>query len=284
MSHNEGQNIGRLLGSLLKQTVWRKISTVIVISSGSTDETDDIVRSFSKKHHKVILIRERKRMGKANAVNTFLRITKDQTLVLMGGDLIPQKKALEFMIDHFADPEVGIVGGRPIPVNDKSTFLGFASHLLWDLHHYISLSHPKMGEMIAFRRIFQKISVLSAVDEVNIESLVRGQGFKAMYEPRAVVYNRGPETVSDFIRMRRRIYAGHLTAKHEYSYTVSTLHNIDVIVTLLRHFNFSIISTFYLVGTVILELISRALGYIDYTLKLNNHTIWEIAKTTKKLR
>lgn len=284
MSHNEAQNIGALLTSLINQTYWKKISKIIVISSGSTDGTDGIVKSFSKKYSKIILLKERKRMGKAHAVNTFLDTTKDQILVLMSGDLIPKKKTLELLISHFHDDEVGIVGVRPVPLNNKNTFMGFAVHLLWKLHHYISLSHPKMGEMIAFRRIFQKIPVLSAVDEVNIESLIRGQGYRAIYEPEAIVYNRGPETIGDFIKVRRRIYAGHLTAKHEYSYTVSTLNNFDVLVALLRHFNFSFTSLCYLVGTIFLEFISRVLGYIDFHLKLNDHSIWEIAKTTKKLK
>ena len=209
---------------------------------------------------------------------------KDEILVLMSGDLIPKKKTLEYLLKHFRNVKVGIVGVRPVPLNKKDTFMGFAVHLLWDLHHHISLSHPKMGEMIAFRRIFQKIPVLSAVDEVNIESLIRGQGYKAIYEPKAIVYNRGPETIVDFIKVRRRIYVGHLTARHEYSYTVSTLNNFDVLIALLRHFNFSITSLCYLVGTIFLEFISRVLGFIDYHFKLNNHSIWDIAKTTKKLK
>ena len=284
MGFNEEQNIGHLLQSLINQTCWRRISKVIVISSGSTDNTGSIVKLFSKKNSKIILINEKIRKGKAHAVNTFLSHTKEDIVILMSADIIPQKKTLEYLIKHFVHDDVGIVGGHPIPLNDNKTFIGFSVHLLWNLHHHISLTHPKMGEMIAFKRIFQKIPVLSAVDEVNIESLIRGQGYRAIYEPKAIVYNRGPETIGDFIKVRRRIYAGHLTAKHEYSYTVSTLNNFDVLVALLHNFHFSIISFCYLTGTIFLEFTSRALGYIDYRFKLNNHSIWDIAKTTKKLK
>ncbi len=96
-----------------------------------------------------------------------------------------------------------------------------------------------MGEMIAFRKIFQKIPVLSAVDEVNIEALVRGQGYKAIYEPRAIVYNKGPESVQEFISRRRSNYFGHIVTKYEYSYSVSTLNNIAVARILLKDFKFS---------------------------------------------
>ena len=29
---------------------------------------------------------------------------------------------------------------NPIPVNDPSTFMGFAVHMQWNLHHYIALA------------------------------------------------------------------------------------------------------------------------------------------------
>ena len=32
-------------------------------------------------------------------------------------------------------------------------FMGFAAHLLWNLHHQINLEGFKAGELIAFRKI-----------------------------------------------------------------------------------------------------------------------------------
>lgn len=36
------------------------------------------------------------------------------------------------------------------------------------------------------------------MDEANIEPLIRGQGYKALYAPQAIVNNKGPETVKQF--------------------------------------------------------------------------------------
>ena len=284
MCHNEAQNIGNLLTSLVNQTSWKMVKKVIVISSGSTDGTDTIVKSHTRKNPKIVLIKEKRRLGKAHAVNRFLAITKEEVVVLMGGDVIPKKTTLEFMIKHFDDKEVGIVGAHPVPLNDRNTFIGFAAHLLWNLHHQISLTHPKMGEMIAFRRVFKKIPVLSAVDEVNIEALIRGQGYKAIYAPRAVVYNRGPETLREFISRRRSNYFGHLSTKYEYSYLVSTLNNARVFYLIIKNLKFRPTYMMFLGGSILLEIISRILGYVDYRFKRKDHTIWDIAKTTKKLK
>ena len=110
----------------------------------------------------------------------------------------------------FADPEVGLTATRPEPVNDPEQFMGFAAHLLWDLHHQMNLHGFKAGEMIAFRKVFERIPQHTAVDEASVEPLIRGQGYQVRYVPEAIVYNKGPETVDDFLRQRRRIFAGHL--------------------------------------------------------------------------
>src|SRR3989339_512143 len=276
MCHNEEQNILNLLKSLRKQSYWRYIKDIIVVSSGSTDQTNKFIKSFAKTHRKLSFINEKKRRGKAHAINKFLVQATIEIIVLISADLMPTEKSLEFLVKHFYNKKVGIVGSHPIPMNDKNTFLGFAVHLLWDLHHQISLKNPKMGEMIAFRRVFKKISDSSVVDEVNIESLIKGQGYKAVYEPRAIVYNKGPSSISDFITARRRIYVGHIATKYEYSYSVSTLDNFMVLKCILKNIRLSPTFLLYLIGTILLELISRVLGYVDYRFKLKDHTIWEV--------
>jgi len=141
-----------------------------------------------------------------------------------------------------------------------------------------------MGEMIAFKKIFKKIPELSAVDEANIEPLIRGQGYKAVYVSDAVVHNKSPETIREFIARRRHIYAGHLATRYEYSYEVSTLSNIKMLVLVLKNIQFSTAYLFWTPCVIMLELYSRFLGYLDYVFKLKNHTVWERTPSTKKLR
>lgn len=282
MAYNEEKNIGKLLDLLLHQKLENvRISEIVVVSSGSIDKTNQIVQSFEKKSHKVKLIREKRRRGKASAVNLFLTRAKEKIVVLMGADLLLQKDTLENLISPFGNSKIGIVGSHPIPVNDSKTFMGFAANLLWELHHQISLKTPKMGEMIAFRKIFRQIPVLSAVDEANIEPLIRGQGYKAVYASNAIVFNKGPETIGEFIARRRHIYAGHMCTKYEYSYEVSTLSGFKIFLLVLRNIKLSWPFFLYTPLVAALEVFSRFLGFLDYKLKLRNHTIWQITPSTK---
>lgn len=224
MAYNEEKNIGRFLESLFGQKLKEVcLSEILIVSSGSQDKTNRIVKEFFQKDPRIHLIKQKKRLGKAPAVDLFLRQASESLVVLSSADLILGKDTLERLVSHFKDPKVGIVGSHPVPINDPKTFFGFASHLLWKLHHEISKKRPKMGELIAFRKIFQQIPVLSAVDEANIESLIRGQGYLAVYQPEAIVYNKGPQNLQEFIARRRHIYCGHLATRYEYSYEVSTL-------------------------------------------------------------
>ena len=47
MAFNEEKNIGRLLKAILSQKLNQiKITEIIVVSDGSTDKTDEIVKNF----------------------------------------------------------------------------------------------------------------------------------------------------------------------------------------------------------------------------------------------
>lgn len=284
MAFNEEKNIGVLLRSLLKHRSEKtRIEEIIVISSGSTDMTNHIVKKSAKKDKRIKLIIEHKRKGKASAVNIFIAKAKKNILVLISADVAVEKATLDNLVAPLKNHAVGITGAHPVPVNDPHTFMGFAAHLLWQLHHEVSLKTPKMGEMIAFRKIFKRIPTVSAVDEATIEPLIRGQGYKAIYVPNAIVYNKGPETVREFIARRRHIYFGHIVTKNEYSYEVATMNGLRIIFLLIKNLNLSLRSLFYTPGVVVLEIVSRILGFADYRFKLKSHTIWEVTPSTKSL-
>ena len=284
IAYNEGKNIQKLLQSLEQQILQTVIiKEIIVVSSGSTDKTNEIVRKFASKNKKIKLLVQKKRLGKSSAVNLFMAKSGSKIVILMAADIILAPQTIENLVKPLRNSRVGIVGCHPIPVNDPQSFMGYAAKTLWELHHQISLTKPKMGEVIAFRKIFTKIPVLSAVDEANIEPLIRGQGFKAIYAQGAIIRNKGPETIREFIAVRRRVYAGHLAAKHEYSYEVSTLSGFKIFPYIFKNFSLSWKFFIWTPLIICLEIYSRFLGFLDYKYKLKKHTVWEITPSTKQL-
>ena len=283
MAHNEAANIGRLLARVAASRLERvRVAEIIVVASGCTDDTEAIVRAAAAADPRIRLISQPTREGKASAMNLFLRDAACDVLVLSSADLLPSEDAIERLVSPFADPEVGMTACRPEPVNDPATFMGFAAHLLWDLHHQMNLEGFKAGEMIAFRKVFTRIPPHTAVDEASVEPLIRGQGYGVRYVPDAIVYNKGPETVDDFLRQRRRIYAGHLEMQAALGYSVSTMSGGKIAGLLLRHLDWRPRQLWWTVRVVALEVYGRYLGRQDYRAR-HSHTVWEIAATTKEL-
>lgn len=286
MAYNEEANIARTVHAVLAQHGPSiRIEEVIVVASGCTDRTVPIVTEISEKEPRVHLFPQEKREGKASAINLFLKKATSDVAVLIGADVIPEEFALENLCSPFLDPEIGMTGGRPVPVNDPNTFMGHAVHLLWRLHDRLARAHAKLGEVIAFRNVISGIPTDSAVDEISIQALISQLGYKLIYKPDAVVYNKGPLTVRDFLKQRRRIYAGHLKVRAQQNYEASTMKITPILQQILATRDFTMSSpkqALWTVGTVAMEGYARIQGYYDFK-RNRDHHIWQMVDTTKDL-
>jgi cellulose synthase/poly-beta-1,6-N-acetylglucosamine synthase-like glycosyltransferase len=284
MAYNEERNIGRLLEAVVSQrTGVAELTEITVVASGCTDGSEAIVRGWAERDPRIRLLIQPRREGKASAVNLFLHETREDVLLVCSADLLPAVDTVEQVILPFADPDVAMTTCRPVPVNDRRSFMGFAAHLLWDLHHQINLVDFKAGELIAFRKIFVRIPHRTAVDEASVESVIRGQGYEVRYVGTAVTYNKGPDTVGDFLRQRRRIHAGHLALRERVGYRVATLSSLRILGLVLRHMDWHPRAFLWTWAVAALEAYGRFLGKRDYR-RHRDHSVWEIASTTKQLR
>jgi cellulose synthase/poly-beta-1,6-N-acetylglucosamine synthase-like glycosyltransferase len=284
MAYNEEANIGSLMSSVMTQKLTSgQFDEIFVVSSGSTDRTEDIVQEFAAKDSRIRLLTQAHREGKASAINLFLTHATGDVLILESGDTIPEKDTFERLVAPFDDDSVGMTGAHPVPVNRNDTFIGFCVHLMWSLHHRIALVTPKLGELVAFRNIVKEIPADTAVDEASIEAIVRKAGYRLAYVPDAVVRNKGPENVRDFLKQRRRIAAGHKHLMREEAYEVSTMDAGRILRLLLRGHRWRLRPTLWTAGAIGLEFLGRALGYYDFRIRGRNPFVWDIAASTKRL-
>lgn len=282
MAYNEAANIGHTIETILSQRLtFGHIAEVIVVASGCTDATVPIVTEIAREDSRVRAIVQERREGKASAINLWLGVAQSPILVLASADVSIKQGAFDALLGHFRDPSVGMVGAHPIPVNDEDSFLGHAVHLLWQLHDVVASETPKLGETIAFRNVIPSIPIDTSVDEISIQAIISQLGYRLVYESRAIVYNRGPTTVSDFLRQRRRIHAGHLRWQNQHGYTAPTMSTSRVAHALLAAHPFTTPQTAtWTLGTVGLEALGRALGTYDYLSKRPTH-VWQMVTTTK---
>jgi poly-beta-1,6-N-acetyl-D-glucosamine synthase len=284
-AYNEEKNISRLLESLINQRLDKiKIEEIFVVSSACTDKTNDIVRKYEKKDSRIRLIDQKEREGKSSAINLFIKNAKNEILVLESGDTIPEENTIEKLCLPFLDEKIGMTGSHPIPVNHDRDFMGFLVNFFWDLHHEIALKNPKCGELVAFRNVVKEIPKESAVDEASIEAVVREKGYKLKYVEDAIVRNKGPETVRDFLIQRRRINAGHIWLKEIQNHEVSTDDLGTVLNLVFNRLSLNLKKDIWIGTAIMIEAYGKFLGKYDYRVKKKNPYIWNTAKSTKELK
>lgn len=281
-AHNEEANIGRLLDALLNQHLHEvEITEIIVVASGCTDRTEDIVREYMKKDPRIKLLVQERREGKTSAVNLFLRHAREDICVLESGDTLPHEAAIEHLVRMFKDPKVGMTGAHKVPVNTPDHIAGLLTHLRLRLEHQLCLEIPRLGELIAFRKVFDHIPPDVSMDEAFVEALVVQRGLQVRYAPDAIVYNTGPTSIRDFVKQRRRNHAGHLYLKHKYGYKVSSLQNSRVIKIALKEI-WGAIRFIYMLGLLgILEAWARFLGWYDFAIRKERYEVWDMAWSQK---
>jgi biofilm PGA synthesis N-glycosyltransferase PgaC len=284
MAFNEEGNIARLLDSILQQTAIEKINRVVVIASGCTDSTCSIVQRYADAHPQIQLVAEPERGGKVRAINTFFSLAPEPILLVSSADLIYEPQTVEALTAPFADAAVGMVGSHPMPLNAADDFIGFTVQLMWRLHHEVSLRSPKMGELIAFRNVFRGLNPDTPADEVQIEHGVRSVGYEVRYAPDAIVHNRGPENLRDFIAQRTRWIAYNMQINRKHRLPVSTLSSTTLIRAAVTYVRSERLRWDWLGRAVALELYCRVRASLAYS-RLNDsaRSGWQPVASTKRL-
>lgn len=117
---NEEKNIGGLLDDLYSQDLGGGLTLerVIVISDGSTDDTEAEVLRRAEAHESLELVVNDVRLGKAECINRGKRGVSSDFLVLIDGDVRLQGEDTLFELLRDLGPQVGMAGGIPVPVLD----------------------------------------------------------------------------------------------------------------------------------------------------------------------
>jgi cellulose synthase/poly-beta-1,6-N-acetylglucosamine synthase-like glycosyltransferase len=286
-AYNEEKNIGALLNKL---TTEYPACEIMVISSGSTDRTNDIVRKFESKYKNVKLIAEVERGGKSSALATLLReLNKSyDILVYMGADNIPEQGAIEKLINKIASSnDIGALGGRPIPLNDPNTLCGWISHLIWDVHHEICLQKPKVsGELCALKsHIVYDIPPTVINDDAYLQVIAMMRGYKVAYEPNAIVYLRAPRSLKDLFEQRYRVTLGHYQVEQLLGAKLPTTYakrNIFLAWKVRKKIGLPK-EIFWFMFFIVFSVIVVLKAWFDFYIRRRLPYKWKAVKSTKKL-
>lgn len=292
-AYNEEKNIGNLLGEILNKQNLNKNYEILVVCSGCTDDTVEIVKGFQKQSSKIRILIESERKGKASAINHILSEARGNAIIFISADTLPNRECFNRLLSKLEHPKVGIVCGNPIPINSTKTLVGKLVHLLWDFHDIVFRFLDNAGlarhatEVFCIRKeIIGKIPNETINDDAYIALTTKKRGWLIEYEPSAKVSICGPQIFYDYFLQRRRILVGHLQVKKLtgeppqhliYLLPKQPIQVFKLWLLLFKNNNFVTVLTF-----LSIELMTNCCAAIDY-LRKKSYTKWVISNSTKEM-
>ncbi|MHC4445672.1 MAG: glycosyltransferase family 2 protein [Planctomycetota bacterium] len=208
-AYNEENVIAEKIRQTLKLDYPPERLEIIVASDGSTDGTDEIVRSFTDR--KVKLCRVEGRKGKTNALNEAVTIATGEILIFSDATGIYNRQAIRELAANFHDPEVGCVTGRVAYRYGKDeTSKGFKAYQRFVVgirraESRFASQTSVSGSIHAIRRKLHKpVNPAFSPDMIDAVHTV-AQGYRVIYENNAVALEESRTNIGDEFRCRMRI-------------------------------------------------------------------------------
>jgi len=214
--HNGAALLRLKVDHLLSLDYPRDRMEIVIVSDGSTDGTDDILRQFPDPP--VRSIRCSEHCGKAAALNMGMQSATGEILLFL--DIRPtiERNALQLLLSNFADPRVGCVAGELVLRDDGHDAGAKAvGGLYWRYEQWIRNCEAKVdsplgvyGGFYAVRRkLARALPEGTILDDMLQPLSVIRQGYRSVLDVRARVYDIWPKSLHGEFHRKVRTLAGN---------------------------------------------------------------------------
>jgi len=214
--YNGEKDLPDLISCLYAQTYPRDHVEYLLVDNRSRDRTATIIQTTVKEaQSQGITIRylsENKIQNAAAARNTGIRACTTEIIAFTDVDCRPQPDWLYALIQPFADPKVGIVGGAILALPGKTLLENYAERQGTLSHKFGHAYKPPFGPSanLAFRRqTFEQVGlfrpyVVNAEDIDICWRIMKTGDWKFYSAEQAVIRHRHRKTLGKFLRQWRR--------------------------------------------------------------------------------
>ena len=193
---NEERALQNKLCNLLELDYPAEQWQVVVVSDGSTDRTEEILREYAN-HPRVHVIMNQLSSGKACGLNDAMRWTEGEIVVFTDARQKIESGAIRLLVENFADSDVGSVSGELMLGDFNSGEAVRGMGLYWKIEKTIreleSASGSAVGATGALYAVRRKLLVplppQTILDDVYLPMHVVRQGSRVIFEPRAKAWD-----------------------------------------------------------------------------------------------
>lgn len=210
-AYNEEAHIGQKIRETLALDYPADRMEVLILSDASTDRTDAIVRSCTDP--RVRLLRMRERRGKTHAQNEGVHACTGEIVVFSDATTIYHPLALRCLASNYQDPAVGAVSGRYQYFDpDGQSPTGSGTIAFWNYENLIKTFQSRIktisgccGCIYSVRRSAYTPLADNIISDLVQPLWVIKQGYRVVFEDRALAYEETTQSTAEEFAMRVRI-------------------------------------------------------------------------------
>ncbi len=213
-AYNEAAHIESKLRNSLALDYPRGQLEIVVASDGSTDGTNAIAKRFEPQGVRLIVLRDN--IGKSAMLSRTVPLLRGELVVFSDASSELEPGSLRALVRSFADLRVGCVSGL-YRLTGGTDLRGQGEGLYWRYETFLKRQESRLhsilgahGACYAIRKsLFQRFGESEINDDYLVPMRIIGQGYRAVYEPQAVAWERELASVGGEFARRRRIAAGN---------------------------------------------------------------------------
>lgn len=198
--YNEAAIIREKLNNCLALNYPKDKFNIIVISDGSDDGTDEIVKEFEGKG--VQLIRQEGRLGKTSGLNLGVAATEAEVIIFSDANAMFDPLAIRMLVRNFNDPDVGYVVGAALYTDAESNASAKSENTYWKYEIFMKKLETQLhsvvggdGAIYAIRRtLYEPLQQEDINDFVNPLQII-AKGYRGVFDADAMCFE---ETAGDF--------------------------------------------------------------------------------------
>jgi cellulose synthase/poly-beta-1,6-N-acetylglucosamine synthase-like glycosyltransferase len=210
---NEARRIEEKLNNLQRLDYPRELLEVIIVSDGSTDDTNEIL-SRAESVQTILLPTQ---AGKADALNRGVAAATGELLVFMDARQRIASNSIRILAENFADPSIGCVSGTLV-LGDGGADSPRGVGSYWKVEKAIRNWESESGSVVGAtgalyavrRRLVSRLPTGTILDDVLIPMEIARKGGRVVLETRALAWdNLSPNTKREFRRKVRTLFGNY---------------------------------------------------------------------------
>ena len=211
-AYNEERHLKDKIANVAELDYPRDRLQVIIVSDGSTDQTNDILSNVHDPTIETILLPSR--AGKWAAVNEGTRRARHDLLVMSDAATLFRADALRQLVRHFRNPRVGVVCGA-LRFRGGDEFAQ-TEGVYWRYEMMLRLMEARVGATLtasgaiyALRReCYRPLTSDDIIDDFVVPMRARKLGFGVVFDPESEATEFAGDSVKDEFARRVRLAVG----------------------------------------------------------------------------